>query len=225
MNSAKQLRNSTALAACAVVVIAALACFQVGCASVTAVAETTAASETMLRAPETIYIAPFETSSGMWQGRANDPRERIRIRDWLMAELETELAGIAPTGLLPEGDNPTSGWLVTGRFVRVNPGSKFQRMFIGLGAGGSKLETKVSIYDLAVSRSQPILTINTTGGSNLQAGPAALVNNATSSDINRTAREIQEFVQGRLWQTAAKVAPSPTGDRPPIAIENGPRSH
>ncbi|MGH8017888.1 MAG: DUF4410 domain-containing protein [Opitutaceae bacterium] len=193
-----------------------------GCASVTAVPASTASAETILRPPQVIYIEPFDTEHGMWQGRVAPEVERERVRDWLMAELESELNDIAPTRLLTEDEGkPDSGWLLTGRFLRVNPGSKVQRMFIPLGAGGSKLETRVSIYDLAVSTTQPVLDINTTGGSNFQTGPSALVNNATMDDIDRTAREVHDFIVQRLWPDgeARPARPAPAQSLEPAEID------
>lgn len=192
-----------------VLVAAGAALFQAGCASVKVAPETAAAETIKLRAPSAIYIQPFDTSSGMWQGRAREPAERVRVRDWLIALLEKELSGIARTELLAEGATlPASGWMISGRFVRVNPGSKFKRMFIGLGAGGSKLEMKINVHDLAVSSSDPVLTLVTTGGSNMQMGPHTVMSNATTNDIERTAREISVFISDHIWP---EDTPSPGG--------------
>ncbi len=73
---------------------------------------------------------------------------------------------VAETAPLPRGNN----WLVTSRFDRVNQGSRLLRSVIGFGAGGTKLEMSVVIYDLSWKPPKPILLIQTTGGSNAPPG-------------------------------------------------------
>lgn len=188
--------------------LALLAVLVGGCASVSTIPSEGVARDMKLRRPAKIFLQPFDTSDGMWQGRAAAAGARVEIRDWLTSRLETELTKIAPTRL--SGSEPLrSGWLVSGRFLRVNPGSRVKRMFLGgVGAGASKLETKVEVYDVAVSLTEPVLSFTTTGGSNLAAGiPGAM--SATDDDINRTAREIREFLESRLWSRGTEAAPLP----------------
>jgi hypothetical protein len=188
-----------------------------GCASVKAVPESKQGGHGLLRWPEVIYVKPFDTSSGEWERNAAEPPRRAQIRDWLMAELERDLADIAPTRILTGDELPASGWLVTGRFIRVNPGYKFARMFIGLGAGASKLETKISVFDLAVSSKEPLITFNTTGGSNLAAGPQTVFNNDSEGDVERTAREARDFLRERLGsRDSGNAATSPPQKLPPV---------
>ncbi len=74
--------------------------------------------------------------------------------------------------ILPEDAKPpqASAWLVTGRFLTVNQGSRVLRAVVGLGAGGTKVETVVTVYDLAAHSPRPFLKFVTTGGSNSQPG-------------------------------------------------------
>lgn len=104
---------------------------------------------------------------------------------------------------------PRNGWLVTGEFVRVNTGSRILRAGVGLGAGGSKMETRVSVTDL--STGQTFLTFETTGGSNAMpgllesSGPGSAVISMTSQammgvtdDSARTGRMIAGELNGVL---------------------------
>ena len=75
---------------------------------------------------------------------------------------------VAATAPLSRGNN----WLLTSRFDRVNQGSRLLRSFIGFGAGGTKLETSVVVYDLSRRPPRAFLLIQTTGGSN--AAPGAI---------------------------------------------------
>lgn len=181
------------------VLLALVAAGLSGCASVKTLPDGADAGATRLRRPAEIYIRPFDTNDGMWQRDAAEPARRAEIRDWLSGNLLRHLAALAPTQLVEGEPVNASGWLVTGRFLRVNPGSRVKRMLLGgVGAGASKLETRVEVYDLAVSSTQPILGFTTTGGSNLAAGiPGALT--AIDADIERTAREIHDFLAARLW--------------------------
>jgi Domain of unknown function (DUF4410) len=54
-----------------------------------------------------------------------------------------------------------SAWLVTGEFVRVTQGSRALRGLVGLGAGGTKLETAVRVYDLSHLSKGPVLQFET----------------------------------------------------------------
>jgi hypothetical protein len=177
-----------------------------GCASVSTVSESGPEATTRLRPPAEIRVRPFATDEGNWQKGAAEPARREAIRDWLTSCLLRELSTVAPTSLLESEVEVSSGWLVTGRFLRVNPGSRAGRLFLGgVGVGGSRVETHVEVYDLAVSSTEPLFTFATTGGSNLAAGiPGAM--NTLDDDIDRTAREIRATLETHLWP-----ADSPSG--------------
>lgn len=195
----------------------------VACASVKTVPVGGERDAVKVRRPAEIWIRPFATDNGMWQKAAAPMDKRIEIRDWLSGSLLRDLATIAPARLLAD-EMPTSGWLVTGRFLRVQPGSRLGRMFLGgIGAGASKLETAVDVYDLAVSATQPILSFTTTGGSNLATGLSGAMN-ATDDDVSRTAREIHDYLEAHLWPAESKegreVAPAAIGE---VKIAPAPR--
>jgi hypothetical protein len=177
----------------------------VGCASVKTLPGSGTSDPTRMRRPSGIYVRPFETNGGMWQRDASSSEKREEIRDWLTGSMLRHLTAIAPTHLLEGETKPTSGWLVMGRFLRVDPGSRVKRMFLGgIGAGASKLETRVDVFDVAVSVTEPILSFATTGGSNLSAGiPGAMT--AMEDDIERTAREIHDFLQAHVWPAESKL--------------------
>jgi hypothetical protein len=170
-----------------------------GCASVKTLSDSDTDGMMRLRRPAEIQVLPFATDDGMWQRGAGEPERRADIQDGLTGCLLRELSKVAPSYLL-EGE-PTSrrGWLVTGRFLRVNPGSRTGRLFLGgVGVGASRVETHVRVYDLAVSSTDPLFSFTTTGGSNLAAGiPGAM--NELDDDLDRTAREIREKLERHLW--------------------------
>lgn len=186
-----------------------LAVVMSGCASVKTRPAGASSETTRLRRPAVIHVQPFATTGGMWQKSASSPERRLEIRDWLTGRLLLHLSSLAPTHVLDAEATPSTGWLVAGRFLRVNPGSRVARMFLGgVGAGASKLETRVDVFDLAVSDAEPMVSFTTTGGSNLAVGlPGAMA--ATDDDVDRTAREIHAFLAARLWPA----------DEPPVEDE------
>jgi Domain of unknown function (DUF4410) len=113
---------------------------------------------------------------------------------------------------------PQPAWLITGQFTRVNQGSRALRVALGLGAGGTKMETVTQVYDLSSrSRQQPLFTFSTTGGSNAEPGmitsvgplapttvPVMVISMAVkgmhgvSEDAKRTARVIAAYVSEQL---------------------------
>lgn len=162
-----------------------------GCASVSVVP--TQPASTALSKPSHIYVKPFDTTTGKWEKATSGETARKQINDTLTAQLESRLGEIVPTTVVG-AETPTEGWLVTGNYIRVNPGDKWARMMIGLGAGGSKLELEVRVYDLARSATTPATVFKTTGGSNQQGGMSTF-NNATEDDVDRSVREIRDYLR------------------------------
>jgi len=116
-------------------------------------------------------------------------------------------------------------WLVTGQFTRVNQGSRFLRSAFGFGAGGTKMDTTVTVADLSEGTVRPFVMLRTTGGSN--AMPGAIMGVITwpmilsggqglvagvDGDGRRTSREIVAGLVSYMRDhdlTVAKDAPNP----------------
>jgi Domain of unknown function (DUF4410) len=192
--------------------VLALAMALSGCASISVQPGTEVDTK---KAPEKVYVELFDTSKGEF----NVDRDGAEL-----AEFKTNLQQMMLVGttvdltkrLIPasaiHGDleKPHQhAWLIRGEFVRVNQGSRLLRGAIGFGAGGTKLETNVFVYDLSDGLKQPFLTFSTTGGSNAEPGaitaiatdPLTIIVEAAASsgggiahglteDTARTAREI-----------------------------------
>jgi hypothetical protein len=183
-----------------------------GCASVS-VRDAQRAAHAPKVKPRIIYVAPFETKKAEFnvdrEGAELDAFKQATAK-MLAKNLMERLPEVAPVAEAP-ASLPHSGWLVRGRFVRVNQGSRALRATLGFGLGATKMETEVRVYDLAVSRAEPFLKFSTTGGSNAEpgaigsAGPVTIfsgiglitgaLGNAAhgiSEDAWRTAREIRD---------------------------------
>lgn len=146
------------------------------CASVSVSKSEPADKRILLRKPDKIFIRPFEFEeaalrvdrSGVALARFKfDAQERFTRH--LSKHLGRKVApteAIAAHAPLPKGNY----WLIEGRFDRIAQGSRMARALIGLGLGGTKMETTAVIYDLSVRPPRPFLVVQTTGGSNASPG-------------------------------------------------------
>jgi hypothetical protein len=126
--------------------------------------------------PQKIYVMLFGTGHAEF----NVDREGAELKTFKrdlqhvlqaaqIADLSNRLVAAAPAPKHP-WDRRENGWVVTGEFVKVNQGSRFLRTAIGFGAGGTKVEAKVAVYDLSAADHRPFLVFSTTGGSNAEPG-------------------------------------------------------
>lgn len=190
------------------------------CASVSVKGEQRASSKPVQK-PAKIYVATFDTTKGAYkiageEGKNPDAFKK-KIADLLagytVKGINEHVAPAEPAANVHS--LPHSGWLVTGEFVRVNTGNRELRAIVGLGAGGSKMETRVSVIDLS-GNGKPFLTFETTGGSNAMpgllesSGPgSAAISMTTQSmmgvtdDAARTSRmiagELNTYLEERGW--------------------------
>jgi len=215
------------------VVLSALAILAFSaCASVTVKQVDASQGRKPTGAPKTYYVVPFATAGANVKehpSRKNPGQLAVEtqklVADALVAEISKSL-GPAKLVSSPAAAG-RSGWLVSGDITRINEGSRILRMAIGLGAGGTKLETRVRVTNLAASNA-PFLSFNTTGGSGAEPGaatnpipfssaPTALLATRTgiTDDAHRTARMITAAVADyqvqRGWLSPDKVQKPKTG--------------
>ena len=185
-------------------------CCLAGCASVGV--RNPAQAAVSPKPPKQIFVADFDTSKGTFNvNRSGDElviyqqKTANALADYLVADLSKSVVPAI------RRDSPSrtraDAWLVTGEFVRLNQGSRALRGLIGLGAGGTKLETVVRVYDLSHFSTEPVLQFETSGGSNAEPGAieggmfGALPNTIRNAGIRgitddtaRTAREITAMI-------------------------------
>jgi hypothetical protein len=165
--------------------------------------------------PPHIYLEPFSTERTQVKesfrrkikGQLKAEAQQILTR-YLVSELSKN---VAPVTVIRRGAAlPRSGWLVTGEITRVAEGSRLLRMGVGLGMGGTKMETSVAVRNLPASN-PPFLRFQTTGGSNampgaltspipFSAGPTAILRSqdGVTDDSARTARAISGTLRGYM---------------------------
>ncbi|MFY8215598.1 MAG: DUF4410 domain-containing protein [Chthoniobacterales bacterium] len=218
--------------------LAALGFFS-GCASVSTHSHERHGVPARQGPPEIIYIQEFEAPAEVF--RVDRPeKEAEKLRTAEAARLAHNIVWrvrdhIGPSWSVTQFVVPPRGnyWLVTGKFIRVNQGSRALRMLLGFGAGGTKLETQVEVYDLSGKKPQLVMRFSTTGGSNAQPGAIANTNPWSAAfsgatlafsgirfDITRTSREItaalsQELaLQGNLPDDRRPLRPKQLGKWP-----------
>jgi hypothetical protein len=211
------MANAMAKAAVGLLLTLAL----VSCASVSVEDGTEHATQKM---PEIIYVADFSTAHGDFQVDRTG-RELAEFKKNLQLMLKTAMATDLTDRLVPAaavGRSKQSGlknaWLVRGEFTTVMQGSRLLRSAIGFGAGGTMMETRVQVYDLAQNPGMPFLTFSTTGGSGSEPGAILALTDdplqiaiggvtgaahGLSEDTKRTAREItaefSNYMHQRGW--------------------------
>jgi len=183
-------------------------CLLASCASVS-VKDERLATKQPAQKPAQIYVADFRTDKGSFKADGKDGKDLEAFQQRTVTILSTRLvkeleAHVAPARRATDvGKLPRKGWLVTGTFERVNPGSRWLRVGIGLGAGGTKMETRVAVYDLASGR-KPFLTFATTGGSN--AMPGMIISSSPLSVALNIIRQANRGVPDDCARTSRMVA-------------------
>ena len=171
-----------------------------------------------LAVPKRIYVAAYEVPAEVLAvDRSGEELEEFRKEkaENFSAELCERLSKrIAPAVPLAKGVRPEKGsWVVEGRFLRVNQGSRLLRSVVGLGAGGTKMDalTTVSLVGPRGAKKK-IAEIETTGGSNAEPGMltfptpigggiralVSLAKTGVTADQLRTARMITAAMAEKL---------------------------
>ena len=194
-----------------------------GCASVS-VKESQWAKE-RLALPKRVYVENYEVpAEALAVDRAGDELEVFRkaTADNFTKELCERISKrIAPAVPLTEKTRPQKGdWVVEGRFLQVEQGSRLLRSLVGLGAGGTKMEARTIVSAVeARGKKKTIAEIETTGGSNAEPGlltfPTpigggirallSLAKTGVTADQRRTARMISAAMAEQLEAQGYKL--------------------
>ena len=179
--------------------------------------------------PEVICVRPFTAELDA----AKVDREGAELQAFAR-EFGTESAGrlverlgkhVGPAKMIGANErveNPRH-WVLEGRFVRMNQGSRALRSMVGFGLGGTRLETVVDIYRIDPrGRRQALAHFQTTGGSNAEPGalfsspiglvPRLAVSAAASglaADARRTSRMVTAAIAEKLASQGVTLAGRP----------------
>jgi len=127
--------------------------------------------------PKEIFVQDYRVRSGKVFRVDREGEELTALKknlgatmaDNLIRRLPEHVAparSIARSGPIPYGDH----WMISGRFERVEQGSRLLRAIFGLGLGRTTIDTVTTVSDLSGGRIEPFLVIRTTGGSGAMPG-------------------------------------------------------
>jgi hypothetical protein len=163
--------------------------------------------------PRAIYIRPFCIDTAVFEGdeAASDgemPIRRALTPIEFSEDLKQELERIAPARILKETESPRLGWLVEGRFDRVDGGSPLARFFFGnFGAGRSFLALHVRVTD--VDRGCVVYEFDIAGGSRFQGKLGTIrasgLGKATHFDLRNAAERIYITLSANPYRYATRA--------------------
>lgn len=106
--------------------------------------------------------------------QASESKTAVETADDLSDNLVQRLGTLGFTARkIARGTPPPDGALaVDGEFVTIDEGNRARRLIIGFGAGASKLDTQVSIYEVAGGRPNQLMIFTTHAESNKMPGAA-----------------------------------------------------
>lgn len=198
-----------------------------GCASVSVKEDKW--TQQRLALPTRVYVKDYEIPTAVLAvdrtGAELEAFRQEKAKSFTAELCERITARIAPAVPLAAGVRPEKGsWIVEGRFLRVNQGSRLLRSLVGLGAGGTKMEarTKVSVVGPRGAKRE-IAEIETTGGSNAEPGlltfptpiggsiraVVSLAKTGVTADQQRTARMITAAMAEKLEAQGYKLRGKP----------------
>jgi hypothetical protein len=187
------------------------------CASVSVQPDAEYATNKM---PDEVYVEPFTTSGGDFKVD-RDGAELAAFKQNLQVMMTTAVTTdlthrLIPATALTQSHPPRHerAWLIRGEFRKVCQGSRLLRSTIGFGAGGTKLETEVDVYDLSSSSTRPFLTFSTTGGSNAEPGaitglatdPVTLIVGTGLSGVSGVAHGLTEDTERTAKEITAELS-------------------
>jgi hypothetical protein len=162
--------------------------------------------------PRAIYVRPFCIDTAVFEGDQANTEGEMPIRKALTPaefaeDLREELEKIAPTRILHDNQTPRLGWLVEGRFDRVDGGSPLARFFFGnFGAGRSFLALHVRVTD--VNRGVVVYEFDMAGGSGYQGKFGTLrssgLGKATHFDLRNAAERVYITLSANPYKYAQR---------------------
>jgi hypothetical protein len=154
----------------------------IGCASISVQPQAEHAVRSLTRRPQVLIVKDFSFPREAAVRADRSGQELVAFEQKLQISMHQQIVRALGRYGIPVVVAVTSeelrnlrkrqpAWLITGQFIRINQGSRALRIALGLGAGSTKMDTTVQVYDLSARRrQQPFFTFSTTGGSNAEPG-------------------------------------------------------
>jgi hypothetical protein len=143
-----------------------------GCASISVQPQHEDATRRLRRKPQVLIVKDFGFASQAAVRADRNGKELVAFEQKLQISLREQLVRALGRYVIPVTVAVTSqelqklrkrqpAWLITGQFTRVNQGSRAMRIAVGLGAGGTKMETNAEvIFQLAKKPGRPNVPAN-----------------------------------------------------------------
>lgn len=146
------------------------------------------------------------------QGKREDAAHQIARN--LSTQLVGELRKRGISAELAHYDRvpPMDAVLVKGQFVTIDEGDQVKRMTIGLGAGASKLQARVQVYQMTGSGPRRIAQAEATAqgskmpGMAIPVGAGAAAGSAATAAIVSGGMNVAREVKGAMSEDTGKIA-------------------
>lgn len=193
--------------------VAALALFA-GCTTATTVKQTDLAADSP-PAPRIIYVTdfPFPTAT---PPDADADSKSAKLSASMAARLVEDLkkAGLPAQRLAPDAPLPAEGWLLSGKFVMVDEGSRLGRSFVGFGVGATHLQVETALDDLSDHSGRHLYAAQTAATSGKAPGglmPAGMVRHLLMSglDMAKTEKKAAEEIAAEIARQIKNPKPAP----------------
>jgi len=190
--------------------------------------------------PSRILVEPFSAQPSAFDLGPRSADEHRMLRSRIVSTLADQTVSqlriyAADSAVLQRSTQLRPGaWLVRGQIRKVSQGSRALRATIGLGVGRTKMQTRVTVFQVTSEGLRPLVSFNTTGSSGLEPGAALGAAGGTASvaaaagvatgitlnslpgvstDIERTSYEIaavvSSFLQSQGLQDPSRRAINP----------------
>jgi hypothetical protein len=138
-----------------------------------------------------------------------------QLAEAIVAGLVAQNLGV-PVERVPAGEAPTSGWLVRGQLLDVDPGNRAQRAVIGFGAGEASTEVEVDVDSLDHGTPTTVLKIGGTSDSGKMPGAVVTMNpyvaaakfvlgrQATSRDVEKLGEAVAKEIADQARAARAR---------------------
>jgi len=114
----------------------------------------------------------FPRLAGMPEERAVRARELVYLMATSLVE-DLRNLGLNASRLTAYDQTAPDGWLISGRFIRIDEGNRIRRALVGFGDGKTELEVLTSLNDLATGAPRPFCELGTSARSS--RGPGAII--------------------------------------------------
>ncbi len=133
----------------------------------------------------------------------------------IVSGLQAQNLGV-PVERVPPGETPTSGWLVHGQLLDVDPGNRAERAVVGFGAGEASTEIEVDVDKLEQGAATRVIQMGGASDSGKMPGAVVTMNpyvaaakfvlgrQATSRDVQKLGEAVAKEIADQARAAKAR---------------------